>query len=231
MIVLHALLFRLFMSGFWWNYSIASLYNRYRTRGLLGYVMYLFEFLVSYRSSFLLLTNDLNLFNLSIRCSINFRLHKSLHDSRESEVCIPLQILNFKSQLKSQVNAIRATTIFLWLKGTIDGLSDRAFDRLNGTSWITEERFAPGTFIATTFAVPPTLLLRQGLKTPPFHQSAKIGYLTSMPTMNLHGTCKRIFLEFGCFYNCHSEQLALDGALNSLIVVPKRVKSDDRSRA
>ena len=112
----------------------ASLYNRYRTRGLLGYVMYLFEFLVSYRSLFLLLTNDLNLFNLSIRYSINFRLHKSLHDSRESEGRIPLQILNFKSQLKSQVNAIRATTIFLWLKGTIDGLSDRAFDRLNGTS-------------------------------------------------------------------------------------------------
>ena len=180
LIVLHALLFRLFMSGFWWNYSIASLYNRNRTRGLLGYVMYLFEFLVGYRSSFLLLTNNLNLFNLSIRYSINFRLHKSLHDSRESEGRIPLQILNFKSQLKSQVNAIRATTIFLWLKGTIDGLSDRAFDRLNGTSWITEERFAPGTFIATTFAVPPTLLLRQGLKTPYFHQSAKIGYLTSM---------------------------------------------------
>ena len=116
LIVLHALLFRLFMSGFWWNYSIASLYNRYRTRGLLGYVMYLFEFLVSYRSSFLLLTNDLNLFNLSIRCSINFRLHKSLHDSRESEVCIPLQILNFKSQLKSQVNAIRATTIIFMVE-------------------------------------------------------------------------------------------------------------------
>ena len=116
LIVLHALLFRLFMSGFWWNYSIASLYNRYRTRGLLGYVMYLFEFLVSYRSSFLLLTNDLNLFNLFIRCSINFRLHKSLHDSRESEVCIPLQILNFKSQLKSQVNAIRATTIIFMVE-------------------------------------------------------------------------------------------------------------------
>ena len=123
------------------------------------------NFLVGYRSSFLLLTNNLNLFNLSILYSINFRLHKSLHDSRESEGRIPLQILNFKSLLKSQVNAIRATTIFLWLKGTIDGLSDRAFDRLNGTSWITEERFAPGTFIATTFAVPPTLLLRQGLKT------------------------------------------------------------------
>ena len=164
LIFLHALLFRLFMSGFWWNYSIASLYNRNRTRGLLGYVMYLFEFLVSYRSSFLLLTNDLNLFNLSIRCSINFRLHKSLHDSRESEGRIPLQILNFKSQLKSQVNAIRATTIFLWLKGTIDGLSDRAFDRLNGTSWITEERFAPGTSIATTYAVSPTLLSRHGFE-------------------------------------------------------------------
>ena len=116
LIVLHALLFRLFMSGFWWNYSIVSLYNRYRTRGLLGYVMYLFEFLVSHRSSFLLLTNDLNLFNLSIRCSINFRLHKSLHDSRESEVCIPLQILSFKSQLKSQVNAIRATTIIFMVE-------------------------------------------------------------------------------------------------------------------
>ena len=161
MIVLHALLFRLFMSGFWWNYSIASLYNRYRTRGLLGYVMmYLFEFLVSYRSSFFLLTNDLNLFNLFIRCSINFRLHKSLHDSRESEVCIPLQILNFKSQLKSQVNAIRATTIIFMVERYYrwpQRSSLRSIER-------NVLRFAPGTFIATTFAVSPTLLLRHGFE-------------------------------------------------------------------
>ena len=74
------------------------------------------NFLVGYRSSFLLLTNNLNLFNLSILYSINFRLHKSLHDSRESEGRIPLQILNFKSQLKSQVNAIRATTIIFMVE-------------------------------------------------------------------------------------------------------------------
>ena len=206
LIVLHALLFRLFMSGFWWNYSIVSLYNRYRTRGLLGYVMYLFEFLVSYRSSFLLLTDDLNLFNLSIRCSINFRLHKSLHDSRESEVCIPLQILNFKSQLKSQVNAIRATTIIFMVERYYrwpQRSSLRSIERNVLNHW---REICPWYFHRNNFCSFSNTAFKAWIwKHLPFISQRKLVSWRRWRSMSLHGTCKRILLKFGCLYNCHSD--------------------------
>ena len=206
LIVLHALLFRLFMSGFWWNYSMVSLYNRYRTRGLLGYVMYLFEFLVSYRSSFLLLTDDLNLFNLSIRCSINFRLHKSLHDSRESEVCIPLQILNFKSQLKSQVNAIRATTIIFMVERYYrwpQRSSLRSIERNVLNHW---REICPWYFHRNNFCSFSNTAFKAWIwKHLPFISQRKLVSWRRWRSMSLHGTCKRILLKFGCLYNCHSD--------------------------
>ena len=164
------------------------------------------NFLVGYRSSFLLLTNNLNLFNLSILYSINFRLHKSLHDSRESEGRIPLQILNFKSQLKSQVNAIRATTIIFMVERYYrwpQRSSLRSIERNVLNHW---REICPWYFHRNNFCSFSNTAFKAWIwKHLPFISQRKLVSWRRWRSMSLHGTCKRILLKFGCLYNCHSD--------------------------